>query len=282
MKFFRKKNSAAARASDRSPSRRRNTRLLLQQLRKVALLGIVIVLVGSAVFTAWNNNTFKKAGTWLAAEALTRSAGAGFKVKDILVTGRKQVSAEELLASLSIKQGMPIFGFNIVDAEKSVSDISWVKGDVISRRLPDTIVVELQEREPVALWQHQKKIFLIDRDGAVLSADNLAIWQQLPLVVGEGAEKNAMSLLDLLQAEPTVAGELVSAVRVEERRWNLHLRNGIIVKLPERDVELAISRLAALEKQKNILGRNIATIDLRQPERIMVTPGITEKTKTSI
>ena len=282
MKFFRKKNSAAARGSDRSPSRRRNTRLLLLQLRKVTLVGVVLALVGSAVFTAWNNNTFKKVGAWLSAEALTRSANAGFKVKDILVTGRKQVSAEELLASLSIKQGMPIFGFSIVDAEKSISDISWVKDDVISRRLPDTIIVELQEREPVALWQHQKKIFLIDKEGTVLSADNLTAWQQLPLVVGEGAEKNVMPLLDLLQAEPAVARELVSAVRVEERRWNLHLRNGIVVKLPERDVELAISRLAALEKQKNILGRDIATIDLRQPERIMVTPGVTEKTKTSI
>jgi cell division protein FtsQ len=282
VKFFRKKNSAAARGSDRSPSRRRNTRLLLLQLRKFALLGSVVALVSGAGFTAWHNNTFKKCGAWLASEALVHSANAGFTVKDILVTGRKQVSAAGLLASLSVKEGMPIFGFNIADAEKSLSTISWVQSAVISRRLPDTIVVELHERVPVALWQHNKKIFLIDKDGTVLSADNLGAWQQLPLVVGEGAEKHVVQLLGLLQAEPVIASDLVSAVRVEDRRWDLHLNNGIIVKLPERDTELAISRLASLEKQKNILGRNVSNIDLRQPERVMITPGAAEKTKTNI
>lgn len=280
MKFFRKKNNAAAR--DRLPSRRRNTRHLLLQMRKFALLGSVVALVGGAGFSAWHNNTFKKCGSWLASEALMRSANAGFIVKDILVTGRKQVSPEELLASLSVKEGMPIFGFNIADAEKSLAAIPWVQSAVISRRLPDTIVVELQERMPVALWQHNKKIFLIDKDGVVLSANNLAAWQQLPLVVGAGAEKNITQLLGLLQAEPVIANDLVSAVRVEDRRWDLHLKDGIVVKLPEQDTELALSHLAALEKNKNILGRNIASIDLRQPERVMVTPGAAEKTKTNI
>lgn len=281
MKLFGKKNSAAHR-DYRAPSRRRNNRLLLLQLRKVVLLGSVVALIGGAGFSAWHNDTFKKCGNWLAAEALTRSAAAGFTVKDILVTGRKQIPVEDLLASLSVKQGMPLFGVNIAEAEKSLTGIPWVDNVVISRRLPDTIVVALQERTPVALWQHQKKIFLIDKDGAVLTADNLAAWQSLPLVVGEGAEKNVTQLLGLLQAEPVIAKELTAAVRVEERRWDLRLKNNITVKLPEQDTELALSRLAALEEKKNILGRNITSIDLRQPDRIMVTPGGTEKTKTSI
>jgi cell division protein FtsQ len=282
VRFFTKKNSAARRGTDRSPSRRRNTRLLMLQLRKLALLGCVVALVGYAGFSVYRNDSFKKCGVWLASEALNRSATAGFTVKDILVTGRKQISAEEILASLSVKQGMPIFGFNVADAEKSLSDISWVKSVVISRRLPDTIAVQLQEREPVALWQHQKKLYLIDGEGVTLAAGNLNGWQQLPLVVGTGAEKNVTALLALLQAEPAIAQELVSAVRVEERRWDLHLKNDIVVKLPEQDTELALSRLAALEKEKNILGRNITSIDLRQPERIMVTSGAPSKTKTSI
>lgn len=281
MKLFGKKNSAA-RSAHRLPSRRRNNRLLLLQLRKFVLLGSVAALIGGAGFSAWHNDTFKKCGSWLASEALTRSATAGFKVKDIIVTGRKQIPVENLLASLSVKQGMPIFGVNIAEAEKSLTGIPWVDNAAVSRRLPDTIVVALQERTPVALWQHQKKIFLIDKDGTVLTADNLAAWQSLPLIVGEGAEKNVTQLLGLLQAEPIIAKELTAAVRVEERRWDLRLKNNITVKLPEQDTELALSRLAAFEEKKNILGRNITSIDLRQPDRIMVTPGSTEKTKTSI
>ena len=279
MKFFAKKNSAARRSG--SPSRRRNTRLLLLQLRKVALVGSVAALIGGAGYTAWHNNAFKKISVYVSSEALTRSANAGFIVKDILVTGRKQVSAEELLESLSVKQGMPIFGFNIADAEQSLSNIPWVQSATISRRLPNTIVVQLQERAPAALWQHDKKIFLIDKDGTVLSASDLDQWHQLPLVVGSGAEKNVTQLLGFLQAEPAIATEFVSAVRIENRRWDLHLKNDVTVKLPEQDTELALSRLAALTKDKNILARNIASIDLRQPERIMVAPAVSEKTKAN-
>jgi cell division protein FtsQ len=274
VKLFRKKNSAA-----RS---RRNKRLWLLQMRRFILIGSVIALTGGAGFSAYHNDAFRRCGNWLAGQALIRSANAGFRVREIIVTGREQISAEELLASLSVKQGMPIFSVNIADAEKSLSDIPWVKSVAISRRLPDTISVVLQERTPVALWQHEKKIFLIDGDGIVLAAGNLDAWQSLPLVVGEGAEKNVTQLLGLLQAEPEIAKELVSAVRVEERRWDLHLKNDITVKLPEQDTELALSRLAALEKKENILGRAIASIDLRQPDRVMVTPGATGKTKTSI
>ncbi len=251
-------------------------------MRKCVLAASVAALVGGAVFSAWHNSAFKRCSDWVLSETLTTTANAGFKVKDILVTGRKQVPVDELLASLSIKQGMPIFSFSIAEAQKSITGLSWVKDAAISRRLPDTIVVALQERTPVALWQHQKKIFLIDKDGAVLTAGALDPWQSLPLVVGEGAEKHVTELLGLLQAEPGIAKELVSAVRVEERRWDLHLKNNITVKLPEQDTELALSRLAALEEKKNILGRDITSIDLRQPDRIMVTPGAPEKTKTSI
>jgi cell division protein FtsQ len=257
-----------------SPSRRRNNRLLLLRMRKFVLFAGALALISGAGFSAYHNNAFKKCGNWLAAEALSRSATAGFKVKDILVTGRKQISNEELLASLSVKQGMPIFGVDIAEAEKSLAGISWVDNVAISRHLPDTIVVALQERTPVALWQHQKKIFLIDKDGVVLAADNLDAWQNLPLVVGDGAEKNVTQLLGLLQAEPNIAKELTAAVRIEQRRWDLHLKNNITVKLPEQDTELALSRLAALEEKKNILGRNITDIDLRQPDRVMITPSV--------
>ena len=242
----------------------------------------VIALIGSAGFSAWHNHSFKKCSDWVVAQLLTRSANAGFKVKDILVTGRRQIPAEDLLGSLSIKQGMPILGVSIAEAQKSLTDISWVKDVSISRHLPDTIIVALQERTPVALWQHNKKISLIDKDGVVLTAENLDAWQNLPLVVGEGAEKSVTEMLDTLNAEPHIANELVSAVRVEERRWDLHLKNNIIVKLPEQDIELALRQLATLEEKKNILERNVASIDFRQSDRIMITPGSILPSKTSL
>jgi cell division protein FtsQ len=262
--FFKKK-------SDDSRSRR-SSRLRMLQVRGFALLAVALAAVAAIGFAGYQGDSFKKFGDRVTAQALEYTADAGFKVKNILVTGRAQIPSDELLAHLSIKKDMPVFGVDIAGAQKSLTAISWVKDVSISRRLPDTIVVALQERAPMALWQYQKKISLIDQEGVVLASSGLSAWQQLPLIVGEDAARHVMELTALLNAEPAVAGALVSAAWVGKRRWDLRLKNGISVKLPEQDVELALRRLAALDEQKKILDRTIAGIDLRQPEKVVIKP----------
>ena len=241
-------------------------------MRELGLIAGVMAVAGGLSLVSYHGGSFEKFGSRVMAQALGYTADAGFKVKDILVTGRSQVPFAELLERLSIKKDMPILGVDIVEARESLSAIPWVKDVSISRRLPDKIIVELQERVPVALWQHHKKISLIDRDGVVLASKDLQAWQQLPLVVGEGAPQQVMELAGLLNSEPVIAAMLASATRAGKRRWDLRLKNGVFVKLPEQDVELALRRLVTLEEQKNILGRNIAGIDLRQPEGVVIKP----------
>lgn len=210
---------------------------------------------------------------------LAATSDAGFTVKDILLTGRVQISTDDLRAHLTIRENMPIFGVSIAEAQKSLMNLPWVRSVSISRRLPDKIIVELKEREPVALWQYRKKISLIDQDGIVLTAHNLSAWKHLPLIVGADAQKHIMEMIQLLNAEPLLARDVVSATRVGGRRWDLHLKNGLSIKLPERDMELALRRLAVMEQQENILGRSISGIDLRHPERVVVTPVIDNNNK---
>ncbi len=273
MRLFKKKKGSQA---------RRNARRWLLQARKYALLTALVVLTGLGAFETWHDHALQKCGRWIVAESLAHSAHVGFIVKDIVVTGHHNTSNATLLASLGVKAGMPLFGVNIATAEQSLLNVSWIKGAVVSRRLPDTIVVAISERTPVALWQHDKTISLINKDGIVLATDNLKKWQNLPLVVGNGAENSVAELLTTLQAVPGIASQMVAAVRVGGRRWNLRLKNDITVKLPEQDMELALSRLAQMQKQKNILGRSIASIDMRLPQKVMVTPSVNDKTKTSI
>lgn len=263
MKFFNGKGEGAR--------ARRSVRQRFLRMREFGLLAWLLA-IAAAGFAGHHGSPFNKAGRWLAAQTLAATSDAGFKVKDILVTGRSKIPAAELLARLGIKRDMPIFGVNIAAAQKSLTGMNWVRDVSISRRLPDKIIVELQERVPVALWQYRKKISVIDREGAVLPVDDLGGYRQLPLVVGEDVPKHVMELLGLLTAAPALAGALASATRVGGRRWDLNLKNGISVKLPEQDVELAVSTLLAAEEQKHILDKNIGSIDLRLPEKMVVTP----------
>lgn len=257
----------------RDPSRsRRTTRVWLLRIKRFGILTIGAALLLTVGVTAYRTTYFSRMGKAVSAKSLSISSKAGFKVKDILVTGRVQVPADTLLSHLSIKQGAPIFDVSIEDAQKSLADISWVKTVYISRRLPDKIIVELRERTPLALWQYQKKISVIDETGVVLTTNAGDEFSALPLIVGEDAPQGIVDLMALLRAEPEMAAQLASAIRIGGRRWDFRLKNGISVKLPEQNVELALRHLMMTEAQDNILGKDLAVIDLRIPEKLVMTP----------
>lgn len=264
MKFFKKKKAAA-------PSRRQ-LKLWFMRLKAAGAVTAVAGLLGSGIFYAWQNGIIGAFGAWTNDKIMTYSALAGFTVNDIMVTGRGHITQKELIDHINIHEGAPIFAVNIEDAQKSLAEISWVDHAAVVRRLPGTIVVTITERKPAAIWQMNKKLSVIDAEGHVLTAGKTDEFQGLPLLVGEGAPDEAAALLTLMNAEPDISSRVSSAVRVGNRRWDLHLKNGMLVKLPEKDTELALRSLALQSQANAIFERDIQTIDLRLPDRVVVTP----------
>ncbi len=133
-------------------------------------------------------------------------------------------------------------------------------------------MVQLQERRPFAIWQNQGKFVLIDRAGQIVTNQNVADFRQLPLLVGPGAPAGAAALIDALNDHPHISDRLVAAVRVGERRWNLQMKSGPSVLLPEGHEAAALDRLAQLEEQHKLLDRPITWIDLRLPNELVLHP----------
>jgi cell division protein FtsQ len=135
---------------------------------------------------------------------------------------------------------------------------------------PDRLEILIEERQPFARWQRAGKVHLIASDGTVLDGDAEMTETELPLVVGIGAEKKAAALVGLLSRFPAIREQVRAGVFIAERRWNLRLKNGIDVQLPEDDPALALERLIALDKTRQLLTRDLTTIDLRAPDRVHV------------
>ncbi len=254
-----------------SPSRR-SLRMWMLRFRKIGMIALAAGLVFGGGIYGWKHGSFARAATLARGEMLSSSTQAGFKVDDVIVTGRIHITKDEILQHLGVRQGDAIFGVSIDAARASLSEIPWIKAVSVTRQLPDKIIIDLTERKPAALWQYQKKMSVIDAEGRALTSDHLDEYQSLPLVVGEDAPEHAADLLNLLQAEPTVAEQVASAVRVGGRRWDLRLKNGMSVKLPEKDAELALSRLAKEEADAKLFHREITAIDLRIPDELVIEP----------
>ncbi len=148
----------------------------------------------------------------------------------------------------------------------------WVKDARISRRLPDTLVIDIVERRPAALWQNQGELSLIDAEGIVLDRVPVHAMPDLPLLIGTGANLQEPGLKRLMAAVPTLAPQLASATWVGERRWDLKFQSGETLALPEGEnaARIALAKFARLDKSTGLLGRGIVRFDLRIPGKMTV------------
>jgi cell division protein FtsQ len=148
----------------------------------------------------------------------------------------------------------------------------WVKDARVSRRLPDTLVVDIVERTPTALWQDSGRLALIDADGIVLDRVPVDKMPDLPLLIGPGANSQAHDLGLLMAKVPTLKPQLASATWVGGRRWDLNFQSGETIALPEgdRDAQTALTKFAQKDRTDGLLGHGIVRIDLRIPGKMIV------------
>jgi cell division protein FtsQ len=161
---------------------------------------------------------------------------------------------------------------NVSAIRDRLLQFGWVKDARVSRRLPDTLVIDIVERKPAALWQSQGQLALIDSEGVVLDRVPVDRMPDLPLLIGAGANGQEQELQRLMADVPTLKPQLASATWVGGRRWDLNFQSGETVALPEGEEEArtALVHFAKMDKSSGLLGRGIVRFDLRIPGKMIV------------
>jgi cell division protein FtsQ len=255
------------------PKKPRSRRQGSRNLRRAVLWGAPLALIaGLGVGAVLSGVTLGQISPQnISSAALALTGKLGLTVTNIEVQGRTTTDAATILAALDAHAGTPILAVDPSRAKQQLEALPWVRSAAIERRFPGTIYVHLVERKPLAVWQHDGKQELIDQDGTVIPVTDLSRFAKLPTVVGDDrARHGAAQLLDVLQSEPELAARVTAAVLVGDRRWNVRVDNTIDVLLPEDDMTGAWSKLAQLESANKILQRNVETVDLRLPDRLVV------------
>ena len=195
---------------------------------------------------------------------------AGLTVRSVTLEGRAETAQREIARMLGIKLGTPMLYVDVDEARARLEALPWVKSAEVRRVWPDRISVHIVERRPVALWQNEGDVVVVDADGHPIAGEDVSRFAGLPLVVGKGAESAVGSLLALIATQPDLKSRVKAAVRVGERRWNLRLDNGVEVRLPEEGAIAALRELVRLDREEKILSRDIKAIDLRFADRFIV------------
>ncbi len=237
----------------------------VQRLAVWAIVGLALAAVsGVAVFFGLPGMAKQEA-----AELASR---AGFEVDKVEVRGVERMNEMQVYNVALGQVDRSMLALDLPKVRAELLQLGWVKDARISRRLPDTLVVDIVEREPVAVWQHHGLLHLIDVAGAVLEPVSPSAMPDLPLVVGPNANRQTAGLNRLMESAPALKPMLAGATWVGNRRWDLRFQSGETLSLPEGDKisATALVNFARMDGVNRLLGRGIVRFDMRDPDRFVL------------
>ncbi|QPC92249.1 cell division protein FtsQ/DivIB [Mesorhizobium sp. INR15] len=198
------------------------------------------------------------------------TARTGFAVDQVKVVGNRQTSEIDILDRLELDGWTSLIGFNAEAARERISGLPWIEVAAVRKVYPHTLEVRVEEREAFALWQQGDELSVIEKDGAVIAPFSGGSQTQLPLLVGSGAPAKAPDFLVKVEKYPELAARVKGYIRIGDRRWDMRLDNGVTVKLPEDGEDQAIAALVKMDKDDGLLSRDIAAVDMRLSDRVVV------------
>jgi len=266
-----KKRASANPRLEREPHPHRLIALVERYLpNRVGVTATVLILLGSAGFGIVKGGHVEELTSALSDTRNAIANSAGFRIVSVAINGRKQLTQDEVLAIGGVNGRSSLLFLDAESVRDRLKANPWIGEATVLKLYPGQLQIDIVERSAFALWQQDGRLSVISDDGAVLQPYVSRRFISLPLVVGKGAETRARDFLALLDRYPQVRAATKAVIFVGERRWNLRLKDGLDIRLPENDVGNALATLTTLDKEDRLFSRDIVAVDMRLPDRLTV------------
>lgn len=195
----------------------------------------------------------------------------GFRLKSVTILGQHELTNAEILAAAGIKPTHSLVFLDAARLRERLKALPLIKEASVSKLYPNRLLIEVQERRPIALWQKDGEVQVIATDGTPIDGLHDPRYFALPRAVGEDANAHIGEYLALLDMAGDLKDRIEAGIYVAGRRWSLKFKNGIEVALPEKGAAAAVAKLVRLEHDDHVLEKDVVALDLRIPGRLIVT-----------
>jgi cell division protein FtsQ len=239
-----------------------------------------IVVIGFALaFTAIVAATFREDGqgdwyNWIVYESKklvsSVSVESGLVVQEFSISGNRVVPSKVFLESVGIEIGAPMILVDLRDALEVVTRVDWVDSAQVSRQWPNKISIKVVEKAPVAIWETPEGPLFIDERGEVFGDKYMEMFPDLPILRGAGADHRFPELRGVLERSPVVGAEFIGATLLGKRRWDIKMTEGLIVRLPEDEMERAWILFSNHLKRGYLALEGLAVADYTLVDRLVL------------
>ena len=263
---------SAASLPTRRPGRRRDWRSALYQIAQTRFIGsylVVGLLAGVTALGAVKGGSYAELVAAQGTIPDLAAKAAGFAIKAVTITGTRELTEAEVLAMAGVGPRNSLIFLDVAKIRERLKAVPLIKEASVSKLYPNRLLIEIEERQPFALWQKDGAVSIVAADGTPVDAMKDPRFERLPLVVGEGANARLTEYVGVLEAAGDLRDRVRAGIYIAGRRWTLKMDNGVEIELPEKAPADAISRLSSVEHDGHILEKDVVSIDLRIPGRLM-------------
>ncbi len=232
----------------------------------------VLVIAGLLSVVLLTGHRAEALGSAITNFADARMASIGLRLQKVQLVNVSEDASPDVRKALRFEKDQPFALMNLAAVQKDVENVGWVKSATVRRQFPGVLIIEVVERPRLAVWQYNNKNTVIDDQGNIIPEAVSTRFPDLPFVVGEGANEAAPVIIELMRQRPGLLEKTYALQRVNTRRWNILLKNGAVIKLPALNQEQAMARLDILMTQQRVLDQGFASIDLLDPDSLVVVP----------
>jgi cell division protein FtsQ len=257
---------------DPAPSRlayRMNRLMLTPRFRTFLRYGLPVLIVASiGAFWASDTDRREDASDRIAELRRQIQERPEFMVRMMAVEDVTETVAVDIRSILAIDFPQSSFDLDLDAIRAAVETLDAVESAAVQIRGGGVLSIDVTERVPAIIWREAEGLSLLDRDGHRVSTVAMrSDRSDLPLIVGQGAHDAVPEALNLIALSAPIAPRLRGLLRVGERRWDLVLDRDQRIQLPESDPTTALKKVIALDGAQDLLARDIAAIDFRNPRR---------------
>jgi len=216
-------------------------------------------------------NNFQYKNNYFKSKFLEKFAfDIGFYLKNVEMNGLKYIPQQDFLNIIEKYKNRSIFETDLIKIHKEILKNNWVKNLHLERVIPNKIKLYVEENEPIAIWQNKNGNNLLTKEGVLIKNFNISDFKnKLPIITGEDADKEIVTILNILDTNKSLAKEIWSMSYVNKRRWDLHFNQGLVIRLPSKKVSTAWKLAAELYQKYNILNLGLIEIDLKNPNQVL-------------
>jgi cell division protein FtsQ len=193
----------------------------------------------------------------------------GFGIKAVTIAGERELGESEILAAAGIGPRNSLVFLDVAEIRERLKRMPLIKEVSVAKLYPNRLLIEIEEREPFALWQQNGQVQIIAADGMPIDSLHDTRFAGLPFVVGDGANEKLGEYVAILDALGDLRGRIRAGMYVSQRRWSLKAANGVEILLPEKNPSAAVATLVSLQRDFHVLDKDILSLDLRQAGRVV-------------